>query len=442
MEQYLYRKKAIDFLLGRNVSMLMSGKGLENKAVILHVIRELVQERFLTESVLVVSSSQAILGCWREKLEKWDHQHTLRTGFIHGSDAEKKRLLERKADLYFITHDGLAWFEKTGIFPFTHVVVDQFGLYSNPKSARFKRFQRFRRNIQYLVVLSSLGAMNRPLDLWAQMYLLDGGERLEERRAGFLERYFFYTGSGENKDRYCDREMKQGAAERIRRNLSDICFMSDAEYALAAEYRRCCNAYVTMDGKEYSKYKMVGQEMLPEFGEKAGSQICTEAVMIRRMQVANGILYGNNGEIHRIHERKTEELKRLLMECMGVSVVIVHWFRHEREVIREKVQKLCVAESEGDIRRWKIQKGAALLVSAAEWSKRSNISVGAEVIIWFSLPWDTGLYERVNEELANGKNATVYRILTRNTIDEELAENISNRAEQRKKLAGIRNGGS
>ncbi|MCR4643700.1 MAG: hypothetical protein K5697_16950 [Lachnospiraceae bacterium] len=436
---FLYQKKAMEFLLGRDTAMLMSGKGMGNKAVVLSVIRELIKERFAAETVLLVSSRQAILERWREELKKWDHLQSLQDGFLRGSEAEKIRLLEDKRDIYFVTHDGLAWLEKTGRASFTHVVIDQFALYSKPGSARYRRLRRLRSSFRFMLALSSPGMMNRPGDLWAQMFLLDGGARLERSRAGFLERYFFPGCQASKKSGYSELEMKEGAAERIQKNLADICFAGSL-FQAAASPVRYCDMYVAMDGKEYSKYKMISRDMLPIPEEEGGGEICPESVTIRKMQVANGILYGKNGTVHRIHERKLEELKRILVECAGNRIVIVHCFRHEAEEIRRSVCGLYSAGSEGDIRQWRERKDGLLLMNAAGEPSRSLYNVRVNTVIWFSLPWDTALYEGLNEKLLKEKDITIYRILTENTIDIELAENINNRARQRRELAGIGRG--
>src|SRR5690606_37506960 len=63
------------------------------------------------------------------------------------------------------------------------------------------------------------------LDLWAQLYLLDGGERLgrtigEYRKAYFDTRFNGYT------DNY---EIREGADREIQARISDICLSMRAE---------------------------------------------------------------------------------------------------------------------------------------------------------------------------------------------------------------------
>lgn len=59
-----------------------------------------------------------------------------------------------------------------------------------PQSKRFKAAKRIRRFIKKVVLLTGTPSSKGLIDLWAQVYLLDGGARLGPTLSAYRERYF------------------------------------------------------------------------------------------------------------------------------------------------------------------------------------------------------------------------------------------------------------
>lgn len=419
---YLYQKKAQKFILERNISMLMFGNGMGDTVVALTVINELLYERFATDKVLIITSAHSAKGKWKNELEKWDHLYRLKAVFIRGSDAEKKRILKGDFSLYFITHESLNWLIREEGFPFSYVIADDFFLYRNPDTARFKRFMKIRKGLSFLLALSSFEALDHPEDLWGQIFLLDDGKRLENIRSGFYDRYFFTKKYNENGYARIIREPKEGALIRIREKISDICFTDDPALTIAELSNRYCDVYVRMEPAEYARYRLL------EKGVLSLNEHCEEIEnggrTVRKMQAANGLICDKNKNLHILHNHKIDEIRHILRKAVNERVLIVYWFRHEKEMIRSLIPCLEVLETYEDIYKWRQGKIRAALVSAAAENAVYVKRIETDILVWFSLPWATSAYERLNNSVIQANKTVIYHLLTRNTIDEELIRNI------------------
>src|SRR5690606_11399490 len=96
------------------------------------------------------------------------------------------------ADIWVINRENVEWLvgQYGSKWPFDMVVIDESSSFKNHQSKRFRALRRVRPLIRRLVELTGTPAPNSLMDFWAQMYLLDQGERLGKTITGFRDRYF------------------------------------------------------------------------------------------------------------------------------------------------------------------------------------------------------------------------------------------------------------
>ena len=85
-------------------------------------------------------------------------------------------------------------------WPYDMIVIDESSSFKSPSTRRFKSLARVSMKSERLVELTGTPSPNGMEDLWAQMYLLDAGERLESRYAWFRAKYFT---QGQKFSRHC-----------------------------------------------------------------------------------------------------------------------------------------------------------------------------------------------------------------------------------------------
>lgn len=104
----------------------------------------------------------------------------LRVSQVLGSQAKRIRALNTPADIYIINRENVCWlvdYYKQS-WPFDMVIVDESSSFKSHKAKRFKALASMGSHIDRMVELTGTPSPNGLEDLWSQIFLLDGGERL------------------------------------------------------------------------------------------------------------------------------------------------------------------------------------------------------------------------------------------------------------------------
>lgn len=99
---------------------------------------------------------------------------------VLGSEKQRLAALAAPADIYIINRENTAWLVQTlgRKWDFDMVVLDEASSFKNHAAQRFKALKAVRPRIHKLVELTGTPSPNGLLDLWAQVWLLDQGQRL------------------------------------------------------------------------------------------------------------------------------------------------------------------------------------------------------------------------------------------------------------------------
>ncbi|MBT9154987.1 MAG: hypothetical protein DDT39_01677 [Firmicutes bacterium] len=140
------------------------------------------------------------------------------------------------------------------------------------------------------------------------------------------------------------------------------------------------------------------------------------------LQLANGAVYADDGEIHHIHYRKLDALEDLIEATNGKPVLIAYWFKHDLKRIlrRFPAEQLDSADS---IKRWNAGEIPIAVIHPASAGHGLNLQDGGSCLIWFGLTWSLELYQQTNARLwRQGQKETVViqHIVTKGTIDEQV----------------------
>lgn len=129
---------------------------------------------------------------WSVEAKKWDHLKKLRIVPVLGTLQQRLRALATPADAYVINRENTQWLVEhyKNAWPFDMVILDESSSFKNGQSKRFKALKLVRNRIRRLVELTGTPASNGLEDLWAQIYLLDGGARLGPTMSAYRDRYF------------------------------------------------------------------------------------------------------------------------------------------------------------------------------------------------------------------------------------------------------------
>ena len=185
-------------------------------------IYELTLEQFLIRKVLVIAPLRVASMTWPDEIEKWDNLNGLTYALVIGNEHQRKAALLKKAQVYIINRENTDWLiTKSGIpFDFDMVVIDELSSFKAYSSKRFKALRKVRPSISRIVGLTGTPASNGLIDLWAEIGILDMGQRLGRYITQFRNTYF--EPDKRNQNIIFSYKPKHGAEEAIYNLISDI----------------------------------------------------------------------------------------------------------------------------------------------------------------------------------------------------------------------------
>ena len=310
-------------------------------------------------------------------------------------------------------------------WPFDMVVVDEFSSFKNHEAKRFKALTWVRKHIKRFVGLTGTPAPNGLLDLWAQVYLLDEGERLGKRITHFRERYF--DPDQRDRDRVFNYQPKAGADEVIRQLIGDICVSMSAEDYLELPDCLSVNVSVKLDSKAQAAYDKLEREMLLEV-EDATIDAGTAAVLTNKLlQLCNGAVYDENREVVEIHKCKIEAFTELIEGLNGQRALVFYNFKHDLTRIKKALSGmgLVVRELKGPMEEteWNERKIDILLAHPASCAYGLNLQQGGNHCIWFGLNWSLELYQQANKRLhrqGQTEKVIIHHLVVDGGVDEDV----------------------
>ena len=185
-----YQEKAIAFVEAHPKCALFLDLGLGKSVVALTAIQTLL-DTFAAGRALIVAPLRVARHTWPEECRRWDHVD-MTPNLILGNARQRERAAKTFARLNVINVDTLPWLiQHHGThWPYDMVVLDESSLFKRPSTRRFKALKTVLPKIERLVLLTGTPAPNGLLDLWSQLYLLDGGQRLFRTYSGYRDHYF------------------------------------------------------------------------------------------------------------------------------------------------------------------------------------------------------------------------------------------------------------
>jgi SNF2 family DNA or RNA helicase len=427
-QPYEYQTFSTDFILNHKAAGLFLEPGLGKTVITLTSISALLYDYFDATKVLVIAPLRVARDTWGRECEKWEHLKGLTISKVLGSEKERKMALYTKADIYVINRENVEWLIKTKEWDFDTVIIDELSSFKSPSAKRFRALKKVRHKIKRIVGLTGTPAPNGLLDIWSQIYLLDGGERLGRTYSGYRSRYFHpqkYINGGIP----ADYAINEGAEEKIYEKISDICIsMKALEYLKMPEiiYNK---VEVELSEKEMQLYRQLERNLLLPFEDNDVDAANAAVLSNKLLQMAGGAVYDEYGDAHLIHARKLEALEDLIEAANGKPVLVYYAFKHERDRIRKRFSAGEINTSE-DIAKWNRGEMQLALCHPASAGHGLNLQEGGSTIIWFGLTWSLELYQQANARLwRQGQKQTVviHHILTKGTIDHRVMTALDNK---------------
>lgn len=399
---------------------LLLDMGMGKSIISLTAVEELIYDYFWVQKVLVIAPLRPALETWPAEIMKWDHTKHMSYSIVIGSKAERLAALLKDADIYIINRENVYWlvehYKKK--WPFDMVIIDELSSFKSSKAQRFRALKKVRLYIKRIVGLTGTPSPNGLLDLWPEMYLLDGGRTLGRTLTGYREQYFLPD--KRNAQTIFSWKPKPDAEEEIYKKLEPLCIsMKTADYLQLPE-RLDIRHEIETSEKTLALYRRLEKDMLLPYDDgdiDAGSA----AILVNKLlQAAGGAAYNENNEVKILHEEKLDALDSLLEEANGQPVLLFYAYKHERDRILARHPEAVDVKERNAVKEWNAGHIPILLAHPASAGHGLNLQFGGHIVIWYGLPLSLELYQQANKRvhrMGQKETVLVHHLLMKDTAD-------------------------
>jgi len=417
-----YQERSVDYIIDQGRCMLALGLGLGKTTSTLTAISDLVGAGVVGK-VLVIAPLRVCNSVWAQEALKWQHTNHLRVSVATGSAKARTTALFRSADVYVTNKENVQWlvdhYGKN--WPFDMVVIDESSTFKNSQSKRFRALRKVLPFVERLVLLTGTPSPNGLQDLWAQMFLVDYGERLGRTLTGFRQRFF-------DKDYMGHKfEIREGSAEKIERLVADKVIHMSADDYLNLPERIDIDIPVDLGPKAKDQYDAFEKEMFVALDDGEEIEAMSAAVLANKLlQYSNGALYTDaNGAWAEVHSAKLDALADLVDDNTGETMLVAYNFKSDLARLRKRFPQAVVLDKNQDtIDLWNKGKIPMLLAHPASAGHGLNLQDGGALCVWFGLNWSLELTQQFDARLhrqGQGRPVRIARLLGAGTIDSRVA---------------------
>lgn len=443
---HAYQAFCINYIKTHPVSALFLDMGLGKTVITLTAIRDLMLDELLVTKTLVIAPLRVARDTWPAETRKWDHLNDLDISVIVGDLRVRESAVSKSALIYIINRENIKWlveyYERNGIrWDFDCVVIDELSSFKNYHSQRFKWLRKMRPFVKRWIGLTGTPSSNGLMDLWAEIGILDGGQRLGRFIGRYRDAYFKPSSMNPNTGVVYSYAPREGAEQQIYDRISDITISMKALDYLEMPECVYVNHEVQMSDQEKKLYDQLKSDLIIPLEDGDIDAANAAALSNKLLQLSNGAVYDENGIVRVVHKRKLEMLEDMIEAANGQPVLIAYWFKHDHQRIMEHLTACGysprdIRESE-DIKDWNTGKMAVALIHPASAGHGLNIQEGGHIMIWFGLTWSLELYQQTNARLwrqGQRDTVTIHHIVCENTVDEDVLNALSSKNVTQEKL--------
>lgn len=376
--------------------------------------------------VLLISTKNIVETSWPEEIKKWYSNTTLSYDYITGDVPVKKRekIINRHQDILALSTSMLDWYtNKIGAkelkYRYDMVIIDESSLFKNYRAKRFKLLKTWVPSIKDVFILSATPTPQSIEDIWSQIYLLDGGQRLGKNITAFRDRFAIAQPMYNGLTRY---EYTDKATGFILDLIQDITTsVTDPKEKLFPD---------PITKKILIKPDPATSEILAQFKAdyivpQLGMMVDNKTQLITKIsQIASGQVY-NNGTICVINDIKFKALQKILSTITTPVLIFYHYiFDKEKLLGLDDAELLDTPEQ---FKRWNNNEIKIGILSPFSAAHGLNLQYSeCKDVIWYSPIWDTEKWIQANARVCRrGQTRQVYiRVLLLKESFDEYAFNL------------------
>lgn len=419
------QQAALEFAIQRNAAGLLLPPGYGKTAI------SLADIHYSGHAALVICPLRPLYASWPKEVNKWREFAGMKVAILHGPKKEER--LKAGADVYLVNPENFEWVLENKRLPFKALYVDESSRFKSSQSQRFKLLRRHLERFDVRRILTGSFMPNSIADVFAQTFILDGGERLGRFITHFRNLYMVDTAP--RNAPYPNWVAAPGAYEKVMEKLADICITMPDDRAPPVEFNRI---EVELPPAARKAYKQMADQFYAELAAGIVTASNAGAKTMKLRQMASGFVYdGSSAEW--MHQAKVDALLDLVGELNGEPVLVAVQFRAEAEHLQAALRKVGIGKvpylGQGGlpasqmldmIRDWNAGRLPVVLAHPASAGHGiDEMQKGGRTVCWFSQTYNYEEFDQLNRRLrrrGQERLTRIHQIVAADTVDDVMIE--------------------
>ena len=427
MKLHAYQERMAAQIVAQPNIGVFADMGVGKTLIALTAIADLF-DRCEIRKVLIIAPLRVAQTVWHAESRQWPHTRHLTFALALGTEKQRHEAIALRADVTVCNRENVQWLVEAygDRWPWDMLVIDELSSFKSPTAQRFRKLRKVRKHCRRIVGLTGTPASNGLLDLYPQVYLLDGGDRLGRTMGAYKQRWF----------RQMDRngwriEPLPGAAEEINAALSDLCLSLRAEDWLELPARVDNIVTCPLPPPAMKQYRELERKCVLDLETGTVTAISGGVLVNKLLQAANGAMYVEDREWEAIHDAKLDALGEILDEVSD-NVLVGYSYRHDYERIKDRFPHAVEIREAGAIERWNKGEIRLLCAHPASAGHGLNLQHGGHTGVWFGLPWSLELYQQFCARLhrqGQKERVILHHLIAPGTVDRKVLYALQNKAD-------------
>jgi len=282
--------------------------------------------------LLVLATKSLLTSAWEADFRKFAPDMKVSVAFAEN----RAKAFIAQADVYVTNHDAAKWLaaQPASFFAkFDGIVIDESSAVKHHTSQRSRSVAKIIHHFKFRRLLTGTPNSNGVCDLWHQLYLLDGGQRLGKSFYAFRKAACdpVQQGPSANMIKWCDKEgIELTVATLIRditiRNKFEDCVDIPPNHQYARSFK--------LSRAHMKAYETMRDDRLLQLKKTTVTAVNAAVVAGKLLQVGSGAVYDDNDTYSLIASERYELILDLVEE-RAHSIVFFNWTHQRDELIKE-----------------------------------------------------------------------------------------------------------
>jgi SNF2 family DNA or RNA helicase len=437
-----HQVEAIDYIESHEQIALFDEQGLGKTKVVIEALCNNMRDSVLDGAIVVCRKH--LIGNWQDEIERHSH---LRSIVLRGTAYAKGLRFMTFAHFYLVNYEATSSeIERLGALMSirkTAIVLDESHIIKNPRTQSARALFALRERAKKRILITGTPVANRPQDIWAQFFFLDGGVLLGRSYEEFRKAYTPDLGSAQlqnNEEKFNDLRAVLNA-NSIRRTKGDVLHLPEKSYL---------NIPVILTGRQRAMYEELRDDLRLTLTSIEGNVEVDEASvffkrLLRLVQIAS-----NPRLVDKAYNEipaKFARLDELVEEILDRKQKVIIWssFVDNVRLLRRRYKgrgaQMISGETTMDdrrrvVRRFMQDTDSKILVANPAAAREGLTLTAANNAVYVDRNFNMVDYLQSQDRIhriSQGLPCTIYKLIARDTIDEYVDELLY----KKQKLAGF-----